>query len=124
MVSRNGTKKAITATRDDTAPEDRGYVTTAQTIAHEHPTPREDNLGWRCAGHPDPEVFTPTTPDAYEAAVAVCGECPMRAVCGDLGRARGEYGVWGGQMLEAGKVQSAPKRAGRPRKAVEVEAAA
>lgn len=116
MASRNGIKQAITSPREDVAEDDRGYLTAAQTIAHEHPTPREENLDWRCAGYANPEVFTPSTPAAYAEAIALCGGCPMRQVCGDLGQARGEYGVWGGQMLAAGKVRAAPKAAGRPRK--------
>ena len=50
------------------------------------------------------------------AAQALCAGCPVRELCLDLGRARDEYGVWGGVLLENGKPQSAVPRRGRPPK--------
>lgn len=98
-----------------TNPED-GLLVQAYTVAHEYPTPREADLGWRCAGHADPEMFHPTTPEALTEAVEFCAPCPMKETCAALGLARRETGVWGGMLLESGKVRPAPGRAGRPRK--------
>ena len=60
-----------------------------------------------CLGDPWPFHPDQTTGDAYEAALAICRDCPVRAACleGALamegaGDARTRHGVWGGTTPE------------------------
>ncbi|NUO36930.1 MAG: WhiB family transcriptional regulator [Dermatophilaceae bacterium] len=55
----------------------------------------------RCAAG-DPELFWPATQTDVRAAQAVCSECPLAEECLAVGRARQEWGVWGGQLLAKG----------------------
>lgn len=76
----------------------------------------------------DPEVFFPVGRDDPEAdlqaAQSVCAACPLAQRCLAYGRAISADGVWGGQLLKAGR-DDMLKKAGRPPKArlVEPEAA-
>ncbi|MFV0458818.1 MAG: WhiB family transcriptional regulator [Actinomycetales bacterium] len=56
-------------------------------------------------------------PAEVEAAKALCVECPVQAAClaGALER-REPWGVWGGELFEAGKVIPRKVPRGRPRK--------
>jgi WhiB family redox-sensing transcriptional regulator len=92
------------------------FDTKGVTIAFTAPTPHDPTLSWACADHPDPELFHPTDDESLAAAQAFCADCPVRELCLDLGRARDEFGVWGGVLLENGKPQSAVPRRGRPPK--------
>lgn len=65
----------------------------------------------------DPALFDPADVDALERAQAICRDCPVRDVCLQIGIARSEWGVWGGQLLENGEARDAPRKMGRPRKA-------
>jgi WhiB family transcriptional regulator, redox-sensing transcriptional regulator len=47
----------------------------------------------------------------------VCAGCEVRALCLALGVRRGEWGVWGGVLLENGKPIEKVKLRGRPKKA-------
>lgn len=125
MASKNGIRKAYTAPVERTASKalsksgealGAGFNTKGLVIAHEHPTPRSDDVGWRCATAPDPDVFHPTDEAALAEAQEFCASCPARDECLALGLARREWGVWGGVLLEAGKPREAPRAAGRPRK--------
>ncbi len=101
--------------------EDR-FETKGVTIAFTAPTPRDPKLAWACADHPDPDLFHPTDDAGLAAARALCADCPVRALCLELGLRRDEYGVWGGVLLENGKPQSAVPRRGRPPKKVSTAA--
>jgi WhiB family transcriptional regulator, redox-sensing transcriptional regulator len=87
------------------------------TVAYRYPTPRSPALTWSCAGYDDPDVFDPTDQDALAEAQTVCAGCGVRALCLALGVNRGEWGVWGGVLLENGKPIEKVKRRGRPKKA-------
>ena len=87
------------------------------TAAYRHPTPRIPTLTWRCAGYADPDVFDPADQAALAQAQAVCAGCEARAVCLALGLERGEWGVWGGVLLENGEPTEKVKLRGRPKKA-------
>ncbi len=55
--------------------------------------------------------------DDIAAAKMLCLQCPIRGQCLDLAVARSEqYGVWGGQLFEAGRIVIAKRRRGRPAK--------
>ena len=57
--------------------------------------------GPACAGA-DPDLFFPFPGEPTAPAKAICGRCPVRAVCLAWARARGErYGIWGGVDLGA-----------------------
>jgi len=115
METRNGRMRPATATiqRDDDA--ERILTTKGVTIAYEHPMPRRARQAWRCAGA-DPELFFPDDAEALETARGFCHGCDLRVECRALGLARAESGVWGGVLLEAGKVLEKPRKPGRPRK--------
>ena len=65
----------------------------------------------------DPELFFAESPDEAEAAKALCGQCPARAVClaGALER-REPWGVWGGEVFLRGAIVPRKRPRGRPRK--------
>jgi hypothetical protein len=86
------------------------------TVAYAHPTPRHATVAWSCSGY-DPDVFDPTDEDALAEAQAVCAGCDVRALCLALGTSRGEWGVWGGVLLDGGKPIEKVKQPGRPKKA-------
>lgn len=106
---------SMTITKTKPAHEDR-FETKGVTIAFTAPTPLAPDLAWRCADHPDPDFFHPVDDAGLAAAQEFCAGCPVRALCLDLGRARDEYGVWGGVLLEGGKPLAAVKKPGRPKK--------
>jgi|GEM_PF-1363187 len=89
-------------------------ITKAVTVAYDAPTPRTS--GWKCAGA-DPEMFFPADDAGLAEARAFCATCPNRSVCLDLALTRQESGVWGGVLLEMGKVLDQPRKIGRPKKA-------
>lgn len=86
------------------------------TVAYRHPTPSAPAQEWACAGR-DPEQFFPTDEATLADAVAVCGTCVLRDTCLDLGLSRAESGVWGGALLQGGKVLERVPVRGRPTKA-------
>lgn len=89
-------------------------TTKGVTVAYAHPTPIEPDLPWACAGI-DPDQFFPEDEATFAAARAVCARCPLSDVCRDLGLARDESGVWGGLLLDNGKVLDRVPVMGRPR---------
>lgn len=88
--------------------------TGAATRAYANPTPKVE---WACAGI-DPELFFPADEHGLANAIAVCGGCSFRNLCLSIGQTRKESGVWGGVLLEEGKVQQGVRRRGRPAKVV------
>lgn len=55
--------------------------------------------------------------DDIAAAKLLCLQCPIRERCLDEAVERGEqYGIWGGQLFEAGRIVVAKRRRGRPAK--------
>ncbi|GAA3765752.1 WhiB family transcriptional regulator [Salinactinospora qingdaonensis] len=65
----------------------------------------------------NPDLFFAEAPAEVEAAKAVCAECPVREQClADALERREPWGVWGGQLLVAGKVVARKRPRGRPRK--------
>ena len=65
----------------------------------------------------DAELWFEQTPAGVEFAKALCGTCPVRSAClaGALDR-REPWGVWGGELFEAGVVLARKRPRGRPRK--------
>jgi WhiB family transcriptional regulator, redox-sensing transcriptional regulator len=63
------------------------------------------------------DLWFSEVPAQVEAAKAHCLECPIRAAClaGALERAE-PYGVWGGELLQRGRVVPRKRGRGRPRK--------
>ena len=89
-------------------------TTKGVTVAYRHPTPTSPDMGWACAGI-DPEQFFPEDEATLAAARQICADCPLQDVCRELGLARGESGVWGGLLLEGGRVLERVPVMGRPR---------
>lgn len=117
METINGRIRAhtVTTTAGTGAPPERILTTRGVRIAYDHPTPRVPAGEWNCAGQ-DPEIFFPENEETYDEARRICADCGMRAQCLALGVARDETGVWGGVLLEMGKVLDHPRKLGRPRK--------
>lgn len=84
------------------------------TVAYSNPMPAAKE--WACASS-DPDLFFPADDHTLAAAQRVCAACPLSALCLELAVARAETGVWGGVLLDRGKVLDAVPVMGRPRKA-------
>lgn len=67
----------------------------------------------------DPDLWFSERPVEIDQAKAMCADCPISRSClaGALDRAE-PWGVWGGQLLNAGVVIALKRGRGRPRKAV------
>jgi hypothetical protein len=89
-------------------------TTKGVTVAYRHPTPTEPDMPWACADA-DPDQFFPEDEATLAIARGVCASCPVSDVCRELGLARGESGVWGGLLLDDGKVLDRVPVMGRPR---------
>lgn len=65
----------------------------------------------------DPEMWFAERPDDVEFAKSLCGTCPLRRECltGALEREE-PWGVWGGELFQAGVVIARKRPRGRPRK--------
>lgn len=58
----------------------------------------------------DPDLFDPHTMPQLAAAKAICRTCPIAAECFSVALKRGEWGVWGGVLLEEGRIREKPPR--------------
>ena len=69
-----------------------------------------------CVG-PHADLFFSEDAGAVECAKTLCNACTVRRAClaGALER-REPWGVWGGELLQAGVVVQYKRRRGRPRK--------
>ena len=64
----------------------------------------------------DPEIWFAETPEGLEYAKSLCAECPLRAMCLEGALERSEpWGVWGGEILDGGRVIPRKRARGRPR---------
>jgi WhiB family redox-sensing transcriptional regulator len=63
------------------------------------------------------DLFFSERPAQLEEAKVLCADCPLRQQCleGALERAE-PWGVWGGNIFEAGRVIAVKRGRGRPRK--------
>lgn len=74
----------------------------------------------------DADLWFADTPTELEFAKSLCADCPVKPEClaGALDRQE-PWGVWGGEIFEAGTVVARKRPRGRPRKdAAQIEAAA
>jgi WhiB family redox-sensing transcriptional regulator len=70
----------------------------------------------RCRGLPT-EVFFSDDPFSIARAKAICDRCPVRDRCLAAALERGEpWGVWGGELFEAGRIVATKRPRGRPPK--------
>src|SRR5262245_42097040 len=67
----------------------------------------------------DPELWFAQQPVMLEQAKRLCAGCPLRYECleGAL-RRREPWGVWGGEIVEHGRIVQHKRPRGRPPKAV------
>ena len=65
----------------------------------------------------DAELWFAESPSDVELAKLLCQDCPVRTACltGALKR-REPWGVWGGELFQAGAVIPRKRPRGRPRK--------
>jgi WhiB family redox-sensing transcriptional regulator len=77
---------------------------------------RRTSSGLPCQAH-DPDLWFAEAPGDVERAKALCAGCPVRLAClaGALDR-REPTGVWGGELLDRGRVVTHKRPRGRPRK--------
>jgi WhiB family redox-sensing transcriptional regulator len=62
-------------------------------------------------------LFFSDEPIATARAKAICGKCPLSAACLEGALERGEpWGVWGGELIESGRIVSYKRPRGRPPK--------
>lgn len=70
---------------------------------------------WPCRENPD--LWFSFRPEEVERAKRICHHCAAVDHCLAAALARGErWGVWGGQLLEEGRVVPRKRGPGRPRK--------
>lgn len=71
-----------------------------------------------CRTH-DSDLWFADSPTDLEIAKALCAGCPVRAAClqGALSR-REPWGVWGGEIIDSGRIVGYKRPRGRPRKLV------
>ncbi|USQ81248.1 WhiB family transcriptional regulator [Ornithinimicrobium faecis] len=64
-----------------------------------------------------PDLFFAELPQEVEQAKALCLECPLRELCLQTGiELREPWGVWGGELIERGRIIPRKRPRGRPRK--------
>lgn len=77
--------------------------------------PGDGHTSWPC--RQDPDLWFSIRPDEVERAKRLCRHCAAIDHCLAAALARGErWGVWGGQLLEDGRVIPRKRGPGRPRK--------
>jgi WhiB family redox-sensing transcriptional regulator len=65
----------------------------------------------------DPDLWFAERPADVERAKQLCRECPVRLRCLNLAVRRAEpWGVWGGELLDHGRILPFKRGRGRPRK--------
>ena len=65
----------------------------------------------------DPELWFAELPADLERAKALCISCPVRLVCLAVAIHQKEVaGVWGGHIIERGRIVARKRSRGRPRK--------
>lgn len=65
----------------------------------------------------NPEIWFAETPEGLDYAKSLCAMCPLQEICLAGALDRGEpWGVWGGEILAAGRVIPRKTTRGRPRK--------
>lgn len=75
-----------------------------------------DDLAFPCQRSQD-DLWFAETPALLEQAKGLCEPCPIRRECLVGALERGEpWGVWGGEIFEAGRVVARKRPRGRPRK--------
>ena len=83
---------------------------------HQYSGPRRSS-SLPCRVH-DAELWFADAPSDVERAKALCLECPLAQRCLAEALDRAEpCGVWGGQLLVAGRIVARKRPRGRPRKA-------
>ena len=66
----------------------------------------------------DPDLWFAEHPADLERAKTLCGDCPIRRQCLRAALDSAEpWGVWGGEIIDAGEVLERKRPRGRPRKA-------
>lgn len=67
----------------------------------------------------DADLFFADSDVEIAIAKSLCGACPMKSACLEGAISRAEpCGVWGGELLEDGKVIARKRRPGRPAREV------
>lgn len=65
----------------------------------------------------DPELWFAEVPAGVQLAKTLCHTCPIQPDCLAGALQRGEpWGVWGGQLVDRGRIVARKRPRGRPRK--------
>lgn len=70
--------------------------------------PWPNNVKPACQGHENPELWFPYNEEDLAEAQSFCVTCPVRMLCYQVAQARGEEGVWGGELLAKGQPTPLP----------------
>lgn len=66
---------------------------------------------------PHPELYFAELPEDVERAKTLCRGCPLQQLCLETALELQEpWGVWGGELIERGRILPRKRRRGRPRK--------
>lgn len=83
---------------------------------HRSPFPMSPPVVLPCREH-DAELWFADAPSDVERAKDLCLDCPVLQTCLTAALDRAEpCGVWGGQLLVAGRIVARKRPRGRPRK--------
>lgn len=63
-----------------------------------------------CRDAANPDLWFPRNNEAIAIAKQVCAQCPLTSRCLQFAQQSRETGVWGGQLLEHGKIRIRPLR--------------
>lgn len=65
----------------------------------------------------EPDLFFAEHPQDVERAKGLCATCPLQQMCLQTAiAAREPWGVWGGELIEHGRILARKRARGRPRK--------
>lgn len=83
-----------------------------------HPSARiQHGAALPCRSTAVADLYFSERPADLERAKELCSACPLRSACRDGALERAEpWGVWGGEIFEAGRIIAVKRGRGRPRK--------
>ena len=114
-MSQPGEQRVTTVTVDRPSAEAGCTATLPSNSETSDSIGRRSPRGLPCHVH-DPELWFAESPADLDRAKALCATCPVRRECLAGALRRGEpCGVWGGEIVQHGRVVPFKRGRGRPR---------